>query len=82
MYVLCKVDELKSGSENVRKLIEAASNVQLESMTDDAVATSTESLSSSSNSDVQYGTFGEAGSLTLVIEMLKSRLSRPEWSPV
>jgi len=61
-FFLCEVEEVKSGSENRRKLIDAASNLRLKSMTDDVQDSSLDtSLSSSSDSGVQYGTFAENG---------------------
>ena len=68
-FFLCEVEEVKSGSENIRKLIEAASNFRQKSTTDDMEVSSSEtSLSSFSDSGVQYGTFSEnGGSLASVI---------------
>ena len=71
------MEQLQSGSENVRKLIEAASDLQLESVADDVDTTSTESPSSSSNADVQYGAFSETGSITSVIYQ-KLAFTRPK----
>ena len=61
-FFLCKVEEVKSGSDNIRKLIEAASNFRQKSTTDDMEVSSSEtSLSSFSDSGVQYGTFSKNG---------------------
>lgn len=60
------MEEVKSGSENARKLIEAASDQRLKSMTDDvqiSSPTSSDSISSSPDSAAQYGTFAENGGL-------------------
>ena len=54
-FCLCKVEYVKSGSENVLTLIEATSNRRLKSMTDDINVSSMDSLSASSDSAENKG---------------------------